>query len=187
MYKIVPWSLELDLKEFYSKAEKKGYKNNSNEQSLVRCFDNEKEKQVWILYYNDKPIGSVAAHSFEIMGENSYRICARTCVITEDSGMSHLRPLKKGILDHQHITAQIFIPTCIKWCSKSSNLYITSNESETGSQRLVHTIFCPAMEKIGVLEFKGNHFYRGLEQAVWKLNVLKFYQELDRVGRWKYV
>ena len=85
MYKIVPWSKDLDLTEFYQQAESRGFKNNSSQQALVDCFNNEKEKQVWILYFNNQPVGSVAAHSFDdVMGPDSYRIAARTCVFTDN-------------------------------------------------------------------------------------------------------
>ena len=83
-YKIIPWSETLDLEAFYKQAEARGFANNSSQKALVDCFKNEREKQVWILFYKDVAVGSVAAHSFdEIMGPNTYRIAARTCVFTD--------------------------------------------------------------------------------------------------------
>ena len=52
MYKIVPFSDDLDLEEFYKNAKQRGYENNSNKFWLKDCFRNEKENQTWILYYN---------------------------------------------------------------------------------------------------------------------------------------
>lgn len=184
MYKIVPWSIDLNLTDFYKKAQMKGYENNKDQKSLVDCFNNEREKQVWILYYKDDPIGSVASHSFDIMGPGSYRICARTCVLTDQTPITHLRTVRKTLQQHQNITAQFFIPTCIEWAGLDKNLYITSNESKNGSQRLVHNIYCPALEKIGTLSNKGTIEYRGLLQTVWKLDVKRFFEQLNRYPRW---
>jgi len=185
MYEMRSWSEHIDLKEFYDKAKSKGYLNNSNQKMLVNCFDNEREKSVWILFYNDKPVGSVAAHSLDIMGDNNYRICARTCVFTDLLPFHQLRSLKFTCQYHQNITGQFFIPTCIEWAPAGADLYITSNDSETGSQKLVHNIYCPALAEIGTLKFEGNRSYRGLKQSFWKLNVEKFYEDLNRYPRWK--
>jgi hypothetical protein len=184
MYSLVEWNEDLDLLEFYQKAEEKGYVNNNSQRSLVNCFDNEREKKVWILYFKDKPVGSVAAHSFDEMGPNSYRICARTCVLTDQTPIHHLRTVKKTIQQHQNITAQYFIPQCISWAGLKNNLYITSNESKHGSQRLVHSIYCPSLEKTGVLSNEGTIDYRGIAQTVWKLNVFEFFRQLSILPRW---
>ena len=186
MYKLIPWSTDLDLADFYNKAKVKGFENNSSQQLLVDSFNNEAEKQVWILYYNDNPVGSVAAHSFDLMGSNCYRICARTCVFTDELPITHLRTVRKTIQQHQNITAQFFIPKCIDWAPDDANLYITSNESKTGSQRLVHEIFCPALEKTGILKYCGNKEYRGMNQSIWKLNVDNFYEDLKKYKRWSF-
>jgi hypothetical protein len=184
MYKLVPWTPELNLENFYRNATDKGYDNNSSQTVLVDCFNNEREKQVWILYYNNQPVGSVAAHSFPEMGANAYRICARTCVLTDHTHFNHLRTLKKTIQQHQNITAQYYIPQCIGWAGASKDLYISSNESAAGSQRLVHNIYCPALEKIGTLSNCGTIDYRGTEQTVWKLNVFEFFRQLSLLPRW---
>jgi len=183
MYKIVPWSTDLDLTSFYQKADSKGYKNNSSEKVLVNCFDKEREKQVWILYYNNKPVGSVAAHSLDLFSESSYRICARTCLFTDELPLNSLRTIK-GITQHQNVTAQFLIPVCIDWAGRDKDLFISSNQSQEASQRLVHTIFCPALEKTGILMHWGDYFYRGHIQSFWKLNVDKFLEDLNKYGRW---
>jgi hypothetical protein len=184
MYKIIPWSPDLNLEEFYKTAESKGFLNNSNQKMLVDCFQKEREKQVWILYYNDLAVGSVAAHSLDLFGENSYRICARTCVFTDQLPLNSLRTLK-GITQHQNFTAQFFIPTCVEWAGKDKNLYISSNQSSEASQRLVHTVFCPALEKTRNLIYSGDYFYRGHTQSFWKLDVKNFYTDLENYGRWQ--
>ena len=184
MYKIVPYSETLDLTEFYTEADQRGFKNNSSKKMLVDSFVNEKEWQVWILYFDDKAVGSVAAHSFEeIMGPNSYRIAARTCVFTDKLPTNTLRT-RNQIVTHQHVTSQFLIPTCIQWAPKDSRLFITSNESEVGTQRLVHKIFAPAMEETGQMKKIKDVFYRKTWQTVWELFPDKFMQELKKNKRW---
>lgn len=183
MYSIKPWSTELDLSEFYKTAAMKGFVNNSNQHMLVDCFHNEKEKQVWILFYNDTAVGSVAAHSFPEMGDNSYRICARTCVFSDMIPTPSLRT-RNQIVTHQHVTSQFLIPTCIEWCPKGSRLFITSNENDAGTQRLVHRIFGPAMESTGQMKRVTDIFYRGTNQTVWELFPDVFYSELNKYQRW---
>lgn len=183
MYEIHPYSDNFDLTEFYYLASEKGFVNNASKHMLVDCFKNEKESQTWILFYNNKPVGSVAAHSFPEMGEKSYRICARTCVLTDQIPTDTLRT-RNQIITHQHVTGQFLIPACIEWAGRHNNLYITSNNLEGGSQRLVHNVYFPAMQKSGQAEYINDIEYRGTTQSVWKLNVEKFYQELNKHPRW---
>ena len=183
MYKIIPWSEDLDLTDFYRLAQSKGFVNNASQQMLVDCFRKEKEWQVWILYYNDVAVGSVAAHSFPEMGEDAYRIAARTCVFTNLLPTNTLRT-KNQIVTHQHATSQFLIPACINWAPKSSRLFITSNENEVGTQRLVHRIFGPAIEATGQMKKIKDIFYRGTNQTVWQLFPDKFYEELNKYPRW---
>lgn len=184
MYKIVPWSKELDLSEFYKECVKKGFINNSSEKLLVECFRNEREWIVWILYYNNIPVGSVASHSFDdVMGPNTYRIAARTCVLSHKLPLNTLRT-KNQIITHQNITSQFLIPKCIEWAPKNSRLFITSNENSDGTQRLVHRIFCPLIENTGQMKRIKDVFYRGTEQTVWELYPNKFLKELENNIRW---
>ncbi len=187
MYKILPWSKELDLTEFYAEAKRRGFENNANQAAMVDCFKSEDQWQVWILYFNEQPIGSVAAHSFKEMGLDSYRIAARTCVFTDKLEGPYGKALRtlSVITKHQNPTAQFLIPACIEWAGKNSNLYISSNESFVGSQRLVHNIFFPSLEKTGVFTKVKDMNYRGHVQSIWKLNVDVFYEQLDRYSRWK--
>ena len=183
MYNIIPWSPTLDLTEFYKNAASRGFENNASQKMLVDCFNKEKEKQVWILYFNNQAVGSVAAHSFDEMGPNSYRIAARTCVFSDMLPLNSLRT-RNQIVTHQHATSQFLIPTCIDWAPKGSNLYITSNESSVGTQRLVHRIYGPAMESTGQMKQITEINYRGMMQTVWQLFPDKFYEELNKYPRW---
>jgi len=185
MYKIVPWSQELDLTEFYAEANRRGFVNNSSQKSMVDCFNNEREKQVWILYQDDRAIGSVAAHSFDdVMGPDSYRICARTCTFAEARPSSGLVTVNRLIKEHQNLTAQFLIPTCMAWTPPWADLYITSNESKEASQRLVHNIYFPTLEKQGTVTRVKDVEYRGHIQTVWRLNCFEFVRQLELYPRW---
>jgi hypothetical protein len=184
MYKIIPWSEQLDLSEFYSIAKAKGFENNASQKMLIDSVAKEKEWCVWILYYNDRAVGSVAAHSFDEMGPNSYRVAARTCVFTDLLPLNSLRTINQ-IITHQHATSQFLIPACIEWVGQDKNLYITTNENDVGTQKLVHRIFAPAMVKSGQMEKIKDMNYRGSMQTIWKLNPIKFYEELNKYSRWK--
>lgn len=182
-YRLVPWSLELNLEDFYVTAKSKGFDNNASQKRLVDNFANEREYQTWVLYYNNLAVGSVAAHSLDIL-PNAYRICARTCVFTDHLPLKQLRGLDYTIAKHQNVTAQFFIPACIEWAGRDKNLYITSHPSEVGTQKLVHNIYCPKLEQTGALTKECEIEYRGHLQTFWKLNVNVFYEQLNSLPRW---
>ncbi len=187
MFKVKPWTPELDLTEFYTTAESKGFLNNSNKKMLVDSLTKEKEWCVWILYYNERAVGSVGAHSFPEMGSNSYRIAVRTCVFTDclDGVYGSALRTKSVITENQNPTAQFLIPVCIEWAPKGSRLFITSNESKIGTQKRVHNIFGPLMEKQGMMKKIKDLNYRGHIQTVWELYPDKFYEILNKYPRWK--
>ena len=182
-FNMVQWTPSLDLSEFYATAESKGFTNNASQKMLVDSLAKEKEWAVWILYYYDKAVGSVAAHSFPEMGEDAYRIAARTCVFSDHIPIPSIRT-RNQIVTHQHVTSQFLIPACIEWTPPWANLYITSNESSVGTQRLVHNIFGPAMETTGQMKRITEMNYRGTNQTVWQLYPDKFYEELAKYPRW---
>lgn len=182
-FKLVPWTQDLDLQDFYEVAAEKGFTNNSSQKMLVDSLSKEREWCVWILYYDGLVAGSVGAHSFPEMGDDAYRIAARTCLFSERLPWPSLRT-RNQIITHQHATSQTLIPVCIEWAPKGSKLYITSNESEVGTQRLVHRIFCPAMEASGQMKRVAEINYRGTNQTVWQLYPDKFYEELSKYLRW---
>lgn len=184
MYKLVPWSPELDLSDFYNKAKERGFENNSSQKLLVDCFNKEQRSQVWILYQDHVAVGSVAAHSLPELGENAYRICARTCTFAEARPSHALITVNRLIVEHQNLTAQFFIPACIEWCGIDSDMYISTNESPVASQRLVHKIYCPTLTKVGTLTKHCEMDYRGHTQTFWKLNPRVFLEQLSNYERW---
>lgn len=184
MYNIVPWSDNLDLTDFYKSAALRGFINNASQHMLVDCFRKEKQWNVWILYFNNEPVGSVAAHSFdEVMGPNTYRVAARTCVFTDKLPKVSLRT-RNQIVTHQHVTAQFLIPVCLEWLPTSARAFITSNELASGTQRLVHRTFGPAMEDSGQMKRIKDVYYRGTNQTIWELFPEKFFEELNKNPRW---
>jgi hypothetical protein len=186
-YKVIPWSKDLDLTKFYLDAERRGFYNNSSEDRLVNCFNNERVKQVFMLYNKNEAIGSVATHSFDdVMGPDSYRIAARTCVFTDKLDGPYGTALRtiSVITKHQNPTAQFLIPACLSWVPAGNKVYITSNESLVGTQRRVHNIFGPAMERQGVMKRVKEVHYRGTDQTVWEFNAGEFVKQLDQFGRW---
>jgi hypothetical protein len=183
MFSVIPWTAQLDLTEFYATAKSKGFINNASQQMLVDSIAKEKSWAVWLLYYYDKAVGSVAAHSFPEMGEDAFRIAVRTCVFSDHIPIPSIRT-KNQIITHQHITSQFLIPVCIKWAPPWANLYITSNENSVGTQRLVHNIFGPAMEESGQMKRIKEIEYRGTKQTVWELFPGKFLEELNKYPRW---
>lgn len=184
MFRIIPWSEKLDLTDFYQQAEKKGFLNNASQSAMIDCFRNESRWAAWILYQNDRAIGSVAAHSFDdVMGPGSYRVLARTCTFGEARPNHGLITARKLIAEHQNFTDQFLLPVCISWAGRE-NLYATSNLSSVASQRLVHTIYFPTLEKLGIVRPIKEVFYRGTEQTVWKINVTAFETNLSKYPRW---
>jgi hypothetical protein len=183
MFEIKQWTPDLDLTEFYATANAKGFTNNASQKMLVDSLAKEKHWAVWILYYNDRAVGSVGAHSFPEMGEDAFRIAARTCVFSDHIPIPSIRT-RNQIVTHQHVTSQFLIPVCIGWTPPWANLYITSNENSVGTQRLVHNIFGPAMEATGQMERIKEIDYRGTRQTVWELYANKFLEELERNPRW---
>lgn len=183
MYKLIPYNEKLDLSKFFQKAKEKGFENNSNKNMLIDTIAKEKEWQVWLLMYDDKIVGSTAAHSFPEMGENSYRIMARTCAFTDMLPIQRIRTIT-GIIEHQNVSTQFFMPIAIEHFGPNKNFYITSNEKSTGTQRLVHNIWAPALCKEKTLSKECDMFYRGTQQTIWRVNVDKFYQDLKKYGRW---
>lgn len=183
-FKLISYNDNLDLTKFYNKAHAKGFVNNSSKKMLVESISKENQWQIWLLMFNNNVVGSTGAHSFPEMGENSFRILCRTCVFTDDLPITRLRT-KTGIIEHQSITPQFFMPACIEWAGKKNNLYITTNDNSVGTQKLVHKIWAPMLANSGCLEKYKQMTYRGLQQTVWRLNVDEFNKQLENYPRWK--
>lgn len=187
MYEIKEFNEHLNLNFFYNKCNEKKFYNNSSKEKLYDSLKNEKEFKLWILYYNNNPVGSTAVHSFDdVMGTSSYRICARTCVLSEETHLHNIRTLNKTILQHQNITSQIFIPICLEWVNKKGNVYITTSDKDVASMKGVHTVYAPALSKNGILKNIKDVLYKGTKQTVWQLFPDIFLNSLNKYHKWDY-
>jgi hypothetical protein len=184
MYTVVKWTEDLDLTDFYSEAEQRGFANNTNQKVMIDCFRNEEQWAAWILYQDDKAVGSVAAHSFKEMGPDAYRVLARTCTFGTARQNGGLITPKKLIAEHQNLTDQFLLPVCIDWVPPWGDIYATSNESTVASQRLVHRHYFPTLAKLGIVERVCEMNYRNTDQTVWKFDTQKFYENLERYPKW---
>jgi hypothetical protein len=182
MFYIQEYNENLDLSEYYRLANERGFYNNNSREKLIDTWLHMERWQVWILYYNKTIVGSIAAHSLEELGilGDAYRIAARTCTFDDLTGQRKtLRTANTIIAKHQNLTAQLLLPLCIEWAGKDKNLYISSNENDTGTQKYVHRLYCPGLRKIGILEEPIELEYRSAIQSFWKLNVKEFYSQME--------
>lgn len=182
-YRLIPYSDDIDLTAFYQEATARGFHNNVNKAILVDSIAKERLWRVWILYHHDEIVGTTAAHSFDEMGENSFRIAVRTCAFTDRMPIKRLRT-RTGVVEHQHVSPQFFMTAGIDWAGKEKNFYITSNANNWGTQEKVNRTWAPILAKTGCLENAGQLHYRGVDQTVWRVNVPVFYDQLEKYGRW---
>jgi hypothetical protein len=184
MFKLVEWHKDLDLSEFYTEADRRGFKNNSSQKAMIDCFHNEREWNAWILYNDNRPIGSVAAHSFDDVMPGGYRILTRVCTFAEERKNTGLITPKRLVAQHQNLTDQFMLPQCIEWVSGRGRMFATSNASKEASQRLVHSYYFPTLAKLGIVEKIKDVHYRHTDQTVWEIHPDKFYENLGRYERW---
>jgi hypothetical protein len=186
MYQIKEYQRGMDLSIFYQMCLARGVMNNASPKSLIDTFQQQKFFKLWILFYNNIPVGSTVAHNFDdVMGEHSYRICARTCVLSDMLPIKHIRT-KDGIINHQNVCSQIFIPVMLNALPSNSKCYITSSDKDEASMKKVNGIWAKLLSKQGVLERVKDVFYRGANQTVWFLNREQFLKQLEQHTRWEY-
>jgi hypothetical protein len=182
MFYIQEYNENLDLSEYYRLASERGFYNNNTKEKLIDTWLHMDRWQVWLLYYNETIVGSIAAHSLEELGVlgDAYRIAARTCTFDDLIGQRKtLRTPNTIIAKHQNLTAQFLLPLCIEWAGKNKNLYISSNENDTGTQKYVHRLYCPGLKKVNILEESIELEYRGAIQSFWRMNVPEFYRQME--------
>lgn len=168
-----------ELDAFMEIAKSRGLDNNANI-NMLYSYRDEREHALFTLWYKGNIVGTFGAHSMDVL-PNAYRICARMCILTDLTDYPSIRTLNQ-IKTNKHLTALYAIPKCIEWVQSVNplgNMYITSHPSNVGTQRLVHNIYCPAMEKISVLKNEGEYMYRGAMQTFWKLNPERFYETIN--------
>jgi hypothetical protein len=184
-YRIVEYTPELDLSEFYAEADKRGYENNNSQKAMFDCFRNEREWMGWMLEYNGKYIGGVCGHSFDdVMGPDSYRIFARTCVITELTHRPSFYTRNTCIVQQQCAAAQFFVSIALQYFGKDKKFYATSNTNFVGNQQRVNRVWFPIQEKLGRFDFVKTQFYRGCDQNIWQLNIAEWEKSLSMYEQW---
>jgi len=184
-YQLVEWSPDLDLSEFYEEAKKRGFENNFSQKAMFDCFKNEDKWKGWMLKYQGRYIGGVCAHSFDnVMGPNSYRILARTCIFTDQTHNPRVHTVKSFIKDQQCCASQFFIPISIQWAGPEARLFATSNANPMGSQQRVDKIWFPIQSKLGRFTWVKKEFYRGCEQNIWELNLQGYKKSLPEHLQW---
>ncbi len=99
--------------------------------------------------------------------------------------IKHIRT-KDGIINHQNIVSQIFIPVTLNALPNNSKCYITSSDKNEASMKQVNGIWTKLLSKQGVLERVKDVFYRGANQTVWLLNNERFLKQLNQYSRWEY-
>ena len=182
MYRIQEYNQTLDLDDFYRLAHDRKFYNNDSKEKVVDTWKHMDRWQVWFLYFDDQIVGSIAAHSLEELGVlgDAYRIAARTCTFDDlTQQRTSLRTANTIIAKHLNLTAQFLLPLCIEWAGKDKDLYISSNENDTGTQKYVHRLYCPGLRKIGILEDPVDLEYRRAIQSFWRLNVGEFYNQME--------
>lgn len=184
MHKVVEWNENLDLSNFYSEATRRGFVNNSSQQAMIDCFRNERDWNAWILYNDNRAVGSVAAHSFDDVVPGGYRILTRVCTFAEERQGKGLITLKRLVAEHQNLTDQFLLPQCIEWVNGRGRMFATSNASKEASQRLVHSYYFPTLAKIGIVTKVKDVHYRGTDQTVWEIHPEAFYENLKKYPRW---
>jgi hypothetical protein len=184
MHKLVEWNEELDLSDFYAEATRRGFVNNSSQKAMIDCFRNEREWNAWILYNDDRAVGSVAAHSFDDVMPGGYRILTRVCTFAEERKGAGLITPKRLVAEHQNLTDQFLLPQCIEWVAGRGRMFATSNASKEASQRLVHSYYFPTLEKIGVVSRIKDVHYRHTDQTVWEIHPDAFFENLSKYPRW---
>lgn len=179
MYSVKKYNPMLDLEDFYAEAARRGFDNNSNRQVLADSFAHFEASSVWLLYWQDRPMGSVAVHSLEELPlGDAYRIGARTCLLTGIDPHGRLFT-RNQIKTHQGPAPQILLPICMEWAGLDKDLYISSNDSPVATQQHVHRFYCPLLRSIGILEDPIEMDYRNEFQYFWRVNTQEFYRQLE--------
>jgi hypothetical protein len=184
-YKLIEYSENLDLSQFYKESSRRGFENNQSQKAMFDCFRNEREWKGWLLEYNGQYVGGACAHSFDdVMGPGSYRILARTCVFTDLTHRPTFYTKNTSIVEQQCAAAQFYVPVALQYFGKDKRFYATSNKSPVGNQQRVDRLWFPVQEKLGRFNFVKTEFYRGCEQNIWQLNVKEWQDSISLYNQW---
>lgn len=165
------------LQRFMDECSNRGLVNNATIEKL-NLFKNEPRNVLFMLKKDDTVIGTFGAHTLDLF-ENAYRICARACILTDQTEHSSLRTVNQ-IRTHQNVLARYGLDACIKWVNDpNANLYISTHPSDVGAMKLMHRIVLPVFEKTGLVERVGDFTYKKNIQTFWKVNPAKYYEQIQ--------
>jgi len=115
MFTVIPYSTDLDLSKFYRGAHEQGYFKHTSPD--IFDYSRELRAQAWVVYQDNNPIASFAAHTMiprpEFRGMIAYMIWNSMCVLKYDA-IKQYSP-RQFYNQHQNFHSQIVSPTCINW------------------------------------------------------------------------
>lgn len=156
-------SPDIDLTNFFYEANKLGYEDNNSYDRL--------HGQVFVLLKTGVAKGMCIVHEFQ----DGYRILSRTCILPsfyEQSSIITQADIKR----YQFPFQKWLMAACVEYC-KDSPMYITTSDNDKGGQRLVHKIWAPMMEDMGVLKYLRPIVYRKSNHHLWKVNGTEFVKQ----------
>lgn len=160
---VKPLSLDIDLTNFFKEANQLSYTDNNSYDRL--------HGQVFVLLKNNLVKGMCIVHEFE----DGYRILSRTCILPSFYEKNSIIT-RSDIKRYQFPFQKWLMPACVEYC-KHSPMYITTSDSKKGGQRLVHKIWAPMMEDMGILEYLRPIVYRKSNHHLWKVNGSEFVKQ----------
>jgi hypothetical protein len=168
-----------ELEQFMSISRERGLVNNATIEDLYR-YRRERESVLFLLSNEQGIMGTFGAHSMDIFPD-SYRICARACILTDKTERSSLRT-RNQILKHDNVLARFGLHYCTQWVLKqnpAAKIFITTHPSEVGAMELMHRIVCPIFERAGLVQNYGDHEYYKHVQRFWLFKPEKYYEQIN--------
>jgi hypothetical protein len=172
MFKVVNWTPDLDITDFYDEAKKRGYHNNDSYESMIKPFEDLEDTKILILYYDNKTVGCSISHPFL----DGYRIFTRLCVFTDLTPFRRCGTVK-AFKEHQHVTPRFFLPEHAKL---NAPLYFTTHPEDTAKMQSMHKLVTSWLSQCEVIEHYDNIEYRGSTQSVWKVNTEKWLDDMNK-------
>jgi len=172
MYTVKEYHPKMDLNQFYEEARKRNYHNNDSYESMIKPFEDLPDTKIFILYYNNRVVGTSISHPFL----NGYRIFTRLCVFID---MTHFQGCwtPQIFKRHQHVTPQIFFREHSKL---KGPLYFTTHSENTGKMTSMHRSVTKWLEECEIINWWGDINYRGCVQSVWKVNTQKWLNDMNK-------
>jgi len=189
MFTVIPYSASLDLSEFYQNAREQGFYRHTD--PSVFDYDRELRAQVWIIYKDNRPIGSFAAHTAfprpEFKGQIAYMIWNSMCILDHTPiGVFGPKTFHYG---HQNIMSQIVSPVCIRWVyeqegTEDINMYSAFIENRPPPYNKVANKFHQRYQKSGYVTAYKTSVIGADTVQWWTVNHKLFMKDSDRAEKW---